>query len=155
MQKFVNRFQTDDTCRVAVLSLKACNAGITLTATQLVIFAELDWNPATLAQAESRAHRIGQTGDVQCRYLLAQGTADDVIWRMLQQKQSTLNKAGIFNDNVADGELMTQTSSSKITGFMNATRTEEATEAGNQNKDINLDDFFADDDDVDFGQLDL
>lgn len=48
-QKFVDRFQTDDNCRVAVLSLKACNAGITLTATQLVIFAELYWNPSVSA----------------------------------------------------------------------------------------------------------
>lgn len=38
-------FQTKDECRVAVLSLKAANAGITLTAAQLVIFAELYWNP--------------------------------------------------------------------------------------------------------------
>lgn len=44
--KFVDRFQNEGDCRVAVLSLKACNAGITLTAAQLVLFAELDWNPS-------------------------------------------------------------------------------------------------------------
>lgn len=42
----VKKFQSEDKCRVAVLSLKACNAGITLTAAKMVIFAELDWNPS-------------------------------------------------------------------------------------------------------------
>lgn len=44
--KYIDRFQKDDLCRVAVLSLKACNAGITLTAAKMVVFAELDWNPS-------------------------------------------------------------------------------------------------------------
>lgn len=42
----VKRFQEVSTCLAAVLSIKACNSGITLTAAQLVIFAELDWNPS-------------------------------------------------------------------------------------------------------------
>uniref|UniRef100_A0A8D8NU11 SWI/SNF-related matrix-associated actin-dependent regulator of chromatin subfamily A-like protein 1 n=1 Tax=Culex pipiens TaxID=7175 RepID=A0A8D8NU11_CULPI len=100
--ELVNKFQTKDACRAAVLSLKACNAGITLTAAQLVIFAELDWNPSTLAQAESRAHRIGQEGAVLVRYLLAKGTADDIIWTMLQKKQTVLNKAGLCNEDFSD-----------------------------------------------------
>lgn len=48
--KYIDRFQTDESCRVAVLSLKACNAGITLTAAKMVVFAELDWNPSVSAQ---------------------------------------------------------------------------------------------------------
>lgn len=100
--QLVEKFQTKDSCRAAVLSLKACNAGITLTAAQLVLFAELDWNPSTLAQAESRAHRIGQEGDVVVRYLLAKGTADDIIWTMLQNKQNILNKAGLCNEDFSN-----------------------------------------------------
>lgn len=148
--KSVQRFQTDETCRVAVLSLKACNAGITLTATQLVIFAELDWNPSTLAQAESRAHRIGQTGVVRCRYLLAQGTADDVIWGMLQKKQQTLNKAGLSTDDLADGVLrMAPVSSRNVASMLGAAAAAEAA------KPDDLSEFFGDDDDVDFGQIEM
>lgn len=44
-QNLCKKFQNKNTCRVAVLSLKAANAGITLTEAQLVIFAELYWNP--------------------------------------------------------------------------------------------------------------
>jgi len=40
-----DRFQRDETVRVAVLSITAANAGINLSAASLVIFAELFWNP--------------------------------------------------------------------------------------------------------------
>ncbi|XP_037052396.1 SWI/SNF-related matrix-associated actin-dependent regulator of chromatin subfamily A-like protein 1 [Bradysia coprophila] len=100
--KYIDRFQNQKSCQVALLSLKACNAAITLTSASLVVFSELYWNPSTLAQCESRAHRIGQKGPVTCRYLLAKGTADDVIWEMLKRKQEVLNKAGIFSEDLAD-----------------------------------------------------
>ena len=38
-------FQKDEKVLVALLSITAANAGITMTAAQLVIFAELSWNP--------------------------------------------------------------------------------------------------------------
>ncbi|EDW54300.1 GM18506 [Drosophila sechellia] len=96
----VDTFQKKSSCKVALLSLKACNSGITLTAAEIIVFAELDWNPSTLAQAESRAHRIGQTKPVICRYLMAHNTADDIIWNMLKNKQEVLSKVGIFAENL-------------------------------------------------------
>ena len=38
-----DEFQTSHQIRVAVLSITAANSGITLTAAQLVVFAELFW----------------------------------------------------------------------------------------------------------------
>lgn len=42
----VDKFQLDDNYVCAVLSITAANAGLTLTKAQLVIFAELHWNPS-------------------------------------------------------------------------------------------------------------
>eukprot|EP00099_Drosophila_melanogaster_P017912 NP_608883.1 Marcal1 [Drosophila melanogaster] len=111
----VDTFQKKSSCKVALLSLKACNSGITLTAAEIIVFAELDWNPSTLAQAESRAHRIGQTKPVICRYLIAHNTADDIIWNMLKNKQEVLSKVGIFAENLQKAtHTAAPTSSHKI-----------------------------------------
>ncbi|XP_017063305.2 SWI/SNF-related matrix-associated actin-dependent regulator of chromatin subfamily A-like protein 1 [Drosophila eugracilis] len=115
---FVDTFQKKRSCKVALLSLKACNSGITLTAAEMIVFAELDWNPSTLAQAESRAHRIGQTKPVICRYLMANNTADDTIWNMLKNKQEVLSKVGIFAENLQKAKhTAAPTSSHKIEEF--------------------------------------
>lgn len=44
--EFIKTFQKNESCMVAVLSLGACNSGITLTAAEYIIFAELTWNPS-------------------------------------------------------------------------------------------------------------
>lgn len=106
----VDRFQNDSSLRCAILSIKACSAGITLTAASTVIFAELDWTPSNIIQAEARAHRIGQERQVTCIYLIAPGTADDVMWRMLQEKQQNLTKAGLGTSGEHLSHNMTRTS---------------------------------------------
>ncbi len=97
--RHVEQFQSDDQTKVALLSITAANAGLTLTAAKLVVFAELFWNPGILTQAEDRAHRIGQSDSIDVRYLVARGTADDVLWPLLQSKLDVLNKAGLSKDN--------------------------------------------------------
>ncbi|XP_039499895.1 SWI/SNF-related matrix-associated actin-dependent regulator of chromatin subfamily A-like protein 1 [Drosophila santomea] len=119
----VDTFQRKSSCKVALLSLKACNSGITLTAAEIIVFAELDWNPSTLAQAESRAHRIGQTKPVICRYLMAHNTADDTIWNMLKNKQEVLSKVGIFAENLQKAtHTAAPTSSHKIEEYFSPSK---------------------------------
>ncbi|KAH8353139.1 hypothetical protein KR084_009216 [Drosophila pseudotakahashii] len=179
---FVDTFQKKSSCKVAVLSLKACNSGITLTAAEIIVFAELDWNPSTLAQAESRAHRIGQTKPVICRYLMAHNTADDIIWNMLKNKQEVLSKVGIFAENLQKAtHTAAPTSSHKIEEFFSPAKTASAsTEKGSirkylspapakapseqnnntekakeQNAQTDMAAFFNDDDDEAFLDLDI
>ena len=120
----VEKFQTSDKVRVAVLSITAANAGITLTAASLVVFAELFWNPGILTQAEDRAHRIGQTDSVTIQYLVARDTADDVLWPMIQGKLNVLNKAGLSKDNFEESEskVLEDTRQKKIEDCFNIRR---------------------------------
>ena len=37
-------------------------------------------------QAEDRAHRVGQKGSVQVRYLYAPGSIDEIMWPLLTSK---------------------------------------------------------------------
>lgn len=88
-QEIVNRFQSDDNCRVAILSILTCSEGITLTAANRVVFAELYWVPGIIEQAESRAHRIGTDHSVVLvDFLIVSGTPDDIIYNVVQRKKS-------------------------------------------------------------------
>ncbi|XP_048482179.1 SWI/SNF-related matrix-associated actin-dependent regulator of chromatin subfamily A-like protein 1 [Plutella xylostella] len=116
--ELVDKFQTSVTCRAAVLSVTAANAGLTLTAARLVLFAELHWNPAILTQAESRAHRIGQEGAVCSRYLLAPGTVDDFIWPLLQGKLNVLNEVGLCGETFENATTSLQESRNNITQYL-------------------------------------
>jgi len=53
-QGLVDAFQNPSGPRLAILSIGACNSGLTLTACNYTIFAELTWNPSILLQCEDR-----------------------------------------------------------------------------------------------------
>lgn len=82
----VRFFQESDECRIAVLSITAANQGLTLTAANLVVFAEMHWTPGVLVQAEDRIHRIGQKYSVNIHYLFAKATLDNTMYTRLIQK---------------------------------------------------------------------
>lgn len=92
-QAAVDRFQTDDSCRLFVGSIKAAGVGITLTAAAHVVFAELDWVPANLSQAEDRCHRIGQVDSVLVQHLVFQGSLDATMAQRVVEKQEVIDRA--------------------------------------------------------------
>ncbi|XP_004376354.1 SWI/SNF-related matrix-associated actin-dependent regulator of chromatin subfamily A-like protein 1 isoform X1 [Trichechus manatus latirostris] len=96
------QFQLSERHAVAVLSVTAANMGLTFSSADLVVFAELFWNPGVLIQAEDRVHRIGQTNSVGIHYLVARGTADDYLWPMIQEKLKVLGEAGLSETNFSE-----------------------------------------------------
>eukprot|EP00760_Papus_ankaliazontas_P037734 PhM_4_TR8733/c0_g1_i1/m.82555/K14440/SMARCAL1, HARP; SWI/SNF-related matrix-associated actin-dependent regulator of chromatin subfamily A-like protein 1 len=82
----VEHFRTTEDCKVAILSMLAAGTGLTFTPCSNVVFTELHWTPAILAQCEDRVHRIGQKNCCTAKYLLAQGTIDEILWPILQAK---------------------------------------------------------------------
>ena len=90
--QFVDEFQKDPNCRVALISITAGGTGITLNAASKVIFAELYWTPSLLLQAEDRAHRIGQKNHVSVYYLVAANTFDEVLWNIIRRKINVVSR---------------------------------------------------------------
>lgn len=107
--KYVEMFQEDEYCKVGILSLTAASTGLTLTAANLVVFAELYWNPGTLMQAEDRIHRIGQKSDVEAHYIVCSGTIDSVVWPYLIKKLNVLQKLGVGENNLKNVGVGTDT----------------------------------------------
>lgn len=95
-QAAVDRFQDDPSCRLFIGSITAAGFGLTLTASAHVVFAELDWVPARLTQAEDRTHRIGQRDSVLVQHLVLQNSLDARMVGTLIRKQRVV-------DTVTDG----------------------------------------------------
>lgn len=92
-QKSVDAFQGSPGCRVFVGNIKAAGVGLTLTAASTVVFAELDWSPGNMQQAEDRAHRIGQTENVLIQHLVFDGSFDVHMANTLVSKQAVIDAA--------------------------------------------------------------
>jgi SWI/SNF-related matrix-associated actin-dependent regulator 1 of chromatin subfamily A len=98
----VKRFQEDPNIKVLVGNTDTA-VGYTATAADTVIFLDLPWSPSDLKQAEDRAHRIGQKNAVTVKYLIALGTLEEQILRLLQTKEKLLH--GSLDGSTEDKEL--------------------------------------------------
>jgi SWI/SNF-related matrix-associated actin-dependent regulator 1 of chromatin subfamily A len=89
----VQLFQTDDKCRLFIGTIGAAGVGLTLTASSYVVFAELDWVPGNVTQAEDRAHRIGQKDNVLIQHLVLEASLDQRMATTLVEKQDMADRA--------------------------------------------------------------
>ena len=85
-QQLVDRFQRGE-LTVLVLSLKAAGTGLNLTKATQVIHFDRWWNPAVEDQATDRAYRIGQDQPVTVHRLITEGTVEDRVAELLNQKR--------------------------------------------------------------------
>lgn len=85
--KMVDRFQNERSVHVMIVSLRAGGTGLNLTAASAVVHYDLWWNPAVEQQATDRAYRIGQRRDVLVWRFVTQGTFEERINEMLEQKR--------------------------------------------------------------------
>ncbi|TPX13914.1 uncharacterized protein E0L32_005614 [Thyridium curvatum] len=86
-------FMEDPRVKVMLVSLKAGNAGLNLTAASQVIIMDPFWNPFIEMQAVDRAHRIGQQREVQVHRILVEGTIEDRIVELQQRKRQLVEAA--------------------------------------------------------------
>lgn len=90
--QIVERFQTDDRTQVFIGQIQACATAVTLTAASQVLFVESSWTPRDNAQAAARAHRIGQTENVQVRLMCLAHSVDQMITETLARKVQTIRE---------------------------------------------------------------
>jgi len=93
----VERFQTDENCKVFLISLKAGGVGLNLTAADYVYIVDPWWNPAVEQQAIDRTHRIGQLRNIFAYKMICKNTIEEKIV-LLQEKKTDLAKELISDE---------------------------------------------------------
>jgi SNF2 family DNA or RNA helicase len=83
----IRRFQSGKDSKIFILSLKAGGVGLNLTKANHVFHFDRWWNPAVENQATDRAFRIGQKKNVQVYKYICQGTLEERIDELIEQKQ--------------------------------------------------------------------
>ena len=91
----IERFRTDEKCKVFVGQLHACGTGITLNESRHVVFAEQDWTPSANLQAAKRCHRIGQKFPVFVHNLMLNNSIDERISAAISAKTQHLAEFGL------------------------------------------------------------
>ncbi|KOC14718.1 hypothetical protein AFLA70_740g000251 [Aspergillus flavus AF70] len=89
-------FATDPDCLILLVSMKADNSGLNLTAASQVIILDPFWNPYVEDQAVGRAHRIGQRRPVHVHRILVSNTVEDRILDFQDRKRQLIE--GIIDD---------------------------------------------------------
>ncbi|KAI9699166.1 MAG: hypothetical protein M1820_007245 [Bogoriella megaspora] len=82
----VDEFCEDETIPVFMLSTRAGGTGINLAAANKVIIFDSSFNPQDDIQAENRAHRVGQTREVEVIRLITKDTIEEQIYALGESK---------------------------------------------------------------------
>ena len=90
----VESFTDKPDVTIMLISLKAGNSGLNLTAASQVVIFDPFWNPYIEEQAIDRAHRIGQQKPVHVHRVLVENTVEDRILA-LQEKKRTMIEAAL------------------------------------------------------------
>jgi len=88
-EEMVRNFQEEpDAPPILFVSLRAGGTGLNLTRATHVIHYDRWWNPAVEDQATDRAYRIGQERNVSVYKMICQGTLEERIDELLEQKRA-------------------------------------------------------------------
>ena len=101
-QTQVDRFNSDPSIPLFLLSLKAGGTGLNLTAADTVIIYDPWWNPAVELQAADRTHRIGQSRTVSTIKLVMKDSVEEKVL-LLQRKKRELFEALVENPAAGGG----------------------------------------------------
>ncbi len=90
-QSIVDAFQSGH-LKYIVCNIQSAGVGLTLTRSKHIVFAELDWSPSNLRQAEDRIHRIGQKNNVVIDYILINHDFELKMLKNIKNKLDIISK---------------------------------------------------------------
>lgn len=114
--KLVEAFQQPGGPPFMVVSVKAGGTGLNLTAASQVIHFDRWWNPAVENQATDRAFRIGQKRNVIVHKFVCQGTIEERIDLMLEEK--TRLASDLLRSDAGAETLLTEMSAEELLQFV-------------------------------------
>lgn len=102
-----DQFRRDPNTRLLIGNLKACGTGVDglQEVCSTAGICELWWVPGAFLQLEGRLERIGQKHQIDMVYLVAQGTIEERLCQVLQDKQQVIAKTLDGEDAVDDLNL--------------------------------------------------
>lgn len=86
--RVIGKFKSETIHKVLVISLRAGGYGLNLQEASYVFHFDRWWNPAVEHQAEDRSHRLGQTLPVHVYSYTCEGTIEERIERILEEKKA-------------------------------------------------------------------
>jgi len=111
----IGEFEEDESKKVLLISVRSGGTGLTLTRANYVYHFDLWWNPSVAAQAEDRAHRIGQTKTVFVVYLLTTDTIEERIHRLLAAKRRLFDAV---IDSMSDQDIESSLTEEELFGLL-------------------------------------
>ena len=110
--KLVEEFNSSDTKRVFLISLKAGGTGLNLTSASMVVHFDPWFNPASEDQASDRAHRIGQKNVVDIIKLISKDTVEEKVVSLQDYKKDIIED--VINSNLESSTSLKKLSREEI-----------------------------------------
>jgi SNF2 family DNA or RNA helicase len=110
--ELVEEFNNSEKNMVFLISLKAGGTGLNLTSADIVIHFDPWWNPSIEEQATDRAHRIGQKKVVQVFKLVAQGTIEERIISLQDEKKELIDN--VMSAGYEGGNMLSSLTTEQI-----------------------------------------
>ena len=101
--KAVDKFQNDKDCKLFIGTHQKAGTGVTLTAARYMIFISVPWTDANYVQAQDRIHRIGTENKVTIYHLITQGTIDERVLEIVEDKGAIADY--VIDDKVSEKGL--------------------------------------------------
>ena len=87
----VNEFNNNPDKKLFLISLKAGGTGLNLIGADMVIHYDPWWNLSAENQATDRAHRIGQTKNVEVIHLITKNSIEEKIYELQKRKETLID----------------------------------------------------------------